>query len=543
MFYRNHHVQTQSCQKQFSKRPTSSYVMQNDRSVTAPVSCDQFTYNWLHNTQVRDGSMTPPVSCSSQTYNWFNQQQHQIIPQVALDNTMPYRCNFVGQLQGSYEVEVAGRVDIVNVSLPELDKGEQQHAIARWIHKDRKAFPDKYIIEEYSNFKLCFKDGTEDAIMVKGMNMKVSVEWTMKNGSKMIWRRTSDVVFDIFSLVDLNSRRGSISSVCSLSSLVSTNKGWKHEPVMGHHGNTGEYIRSELHVDDKTPEYKITLLDGENPEERKGSSDDSVDCSLKKKKFTLASPVTIVIPPETTFLCTNSITQCPSCHVIRNENECFRDIVKLCDENPSIMKHMMQWKKQTTTNLTKLDYDRLSRGRMWVTARLLPKTKDNAWQGAINELKGAYQESEIGSMIYIQAAPSHSNVRRHRLRRSSRNLWVIELQHGGTNKKWSTCVEEILGRQWIDHRYEGRFIEITVVPLISILEKMGERNIPENPGIEKCLEFLFSTCNQKKLSSKLKTRNLKHNIANLKAKLDKQYSLAFAVQLSNIAVKIVEGLR
>jgi len=44
---------------------------------------------------------------------------------------MAYRCNFVGQLQGSYEVEVAGRVDIVNVSLPELEKGEQQYALAQ----------------------------------------------------------------------------------------------------------------------------------------------------------------------------------------------------------------------------------------------------------------------------------------------------------------------------------------------------------------------------------------------------------------------------
>jgi len=104
--------------------------MQNAQAVTSPVSCDQHTYNWLHNTPVMDGSMTSHVNCNSQTYNWFNQQQQKKIPEVAPDNTMAYRCNFVGQLQGSYEVDVAGRVDIVNVSLPELDKGQQQYAIA-----------------------------------------------------------------------------------------------------------------------------------------------------------------------------------------------------------------------------------------------------------------------------------------------------------------------------------------------------------------------------------------------------------------------------
>jgi len=444
---------------------------------------------------------------------------------------MAYRCNFVGQLQGSYEVEVTGRVDIVKVSLPELDKGEQQYAIARWIHKDPKAFPDKYVIEEYSNFRLCSNDGTEDATMVKGMNMKVSIEWTMKDGSKMIWRRTSDVVFDMFSFVDLNSRRGSFSSVCSFSSAVSINTGWKHELAMGHHGNTGcEFIQSEIRVDDKAPQYNITFLEGEKLEEQ-------------KKTFTLATPITIVIPPETIFSCSNSITQCSSCYVSGNDDEYLRNIQKLCIENPSIMKQMMQWINQTTTKLTKLDYDKLSCGRKWVTARPLPKTKDNAWQGAINELKGAYQETENGSMIYIQAAPPHSNVRRHRLRRSSRNLWIIEFQYEGSNGKWSACAEEVLGRQWIDHRYEGRFIEIRVVPLKSILEKLGDQSIPKNPGIKKCLQFLFTTCNQKKLSSNLKTRNLKHNIANLKVKLTKQHSLAFAVRLSNIAEKIAEELR
>jgi len=43
-----------------------------------------------------------------------------------------------------------------------------------------------------------------------------------------------------------------------------------------------------------------------------------------------------------------------------------------------------------------------------------------------------------------------------------------------------------------------------------------------------------------KKSRNLKLRNLKHNIATLKLKLDKQRFLAFAVEVANTADKISE---
>merc|ERR1719419_1525552 len=59
--------------------------------------------------------------------------------------------------------------------------------------------------------------------------------------------------------------------------------------------------------------------------------------------------------------------------------------------------------------------------------------------------------------------------------------------------------------------------------------------------IEKSVEFLFTSCDQKKLNGKLKTRTLKHNIANLKNKLEKQYALSFAILVANAADKISNG--
>jgi len=53
------------------------------------------------------------------------------------------------------------------------------------------------------------------------------------------------------------------------------------------------------------------------------------------------------------------------------------------------------------------------------------------------------------------------------------------------------------------------------------------------------MDFLFTSCNQVKLS-KLKGRNLKHHIANLKVKLEKRYALSFGVQVASTAESIIQ---
>jgi len=75
--------------------------------------------------------------------------------------------------------------------------------------------------------------------------------------------------------------------------------------------------------------------------------------------------------------------------------------------------------------------------------------------------------------------------------------------------------------------------------LLSILESLGDRAV-KYQKLEKNVEFLYTSCNQKKLNGKLKSRNLKHNIANLKTKLEKQYALSFAVLVANEADSITK---
>merc|ERR1719445_1590769 len=75
---------------------------------------------------------------------------------------------------------------------------------------------------------------------------------------------------------------------------------------------------------------------------------------------------------------------------------------------------------------------------------------------------------------------------------------------------------------------------IKIVPMESILFAMKDQ-LTDFQDIERSIDFLFNSCNQKKLNTKLKARNLKHNISNLRLKSEKQYALSFAVRVAELA--------
>jgi len=82
---------------------------------------------------------------------------------------------------------------------------------------------------------------------------------------------------------------------------------------------------------------------------------------------------------------------------------------------------------------------------------------------------------------------------------------------------------------------------VNVFPLLNILDVMKEQLAYNNHNLEKSLEFLFNSCNMKKLSRQLKHRNIKHNIMSLSHRLDKQRFLAFAIEFAKTADLIAKG--
>jgi hypothetical protein len=191
------------------------------------------------------------------------------------------------------------------------------------------------------------------------------------------------------------------------------------------------------------------------------------------------------------------------------------------------------------------DVNKLSQGRLWITAHL-PDCHDDVeiedrLQESLEDLKGAYREVSAG--VYKQAEPQANEPgEQHRLIKDVRGLWKIE----GLNVNsgiWQICAKETPDGQWIDMKNGGRTILVQHIPMSKILLKLKEDDFEyEDQEVEKNMQFLFTSCNQKKLNSKLKGRNLKHNISNLKLKLEKQYALRFAVQVANTADSIAQEL-
>jgi len=156
-------------------------------------------------------------------------------------------------------------------------------------------------------------------------------------------------------------------------------------------------------------------------------------------------------------------------------------------------------------------------------------------QEILNELKGAYQESTPG--IFIQPEPKQKEPGiRHRLRRSSFGFWVID-KYDVEQNAWRRSTQELSNGQWVDSTNGLNLYAIQIVPMLDILNRM-KGDWLEYGEMKKRIEFLFNSCNQKKLNTKLKPRSLKHHIVNLRVKLEKQYSLSFAVRVAKIAESI-----
>jgi len=102
---------------------------------------------------------------------------------------------------------------------------------------------------------------------------------------------------------------------------------------------------------------------------------------------------------------------------------------------------------------------------------------------------------------------------------------------------WVPCIQELQNRQWVHSRSRLKLFNIYIIPLLDILNRM-KGDWLEYEEMEKRIEFLFNSCNQKKLNTRLKPRSLRHHIVNLKVKLEKQYALSFAVGVANIADSI-----
>merc|ERR1719410_1088196 len=340
--------------------------------------------------------------------------------------------------------------------------------------------------------------------MMKGVDMKNGLSWTTMDGATQFWSRVGQVTFNFVSPESLNRSVPSLNrtfSNTSMSSVTSTFSQSSPEMLPQLQLNHSYSQRSEASSSDSFASY-----DGRDGYE------DQYD-------------------PQEQML--------------------FDSIKRYCQGRPSLIKRVVHWGLSRDTEPTPIKMNpeiirKLSKGRIWVCVdKMLPVNTGSSTPGAesnqqpelesLDDLKGAYQQDESG--YYMQPKPEANQPgTQHRIRKGENGYWIIEELDPET-ERWTPRTMEQPGGRWWDNVTQKK-IRIKLVTLEDILDRLGGDYHDGN--IDKQMEFLFLSCNQKKLNTKLKKRNLKHNIANLKVKLEKQHCLSFAVRIANIADSIAK---
>jgi hypothetical protein len=475
--------------------------------------------NTLGTTQLQTTSPMSLYEFKSQqsTPQMKNAQLQNCVPPLALENDVFYNCNFVGQLQGTWEIDTRAGPDQLSIIVPNVIAEEEQYAIVRRVCNDGDALPDQFIYDEPTRFILCTVDGQVEAFLRKGSNMKFSVMWTnASDGSQTFWRRKGDVTFNLVSVDSLISSRRN--SICSIGSSSTGRESNIDSSGIGS-GIVPTYVRPE-------PLQKSGLAQS-IPPLMKVTSDESLTTNSPLPKLN------------------NNIDFLSSTNDV--EQEAIFELMKAhCEGNKELLKKMVHWALTNcaANRVSSEKISEISEGRLWITAHATDSTEDDeieeSFQESLDDIKGAYREVRPG--VYKQPEPQLNEPGvQHRLLKDSNGCWKIE-GYDVDSGKWELCAKELPNGRWVDIKTDEKIIQVQLLPMSKILHKMKEELEYENQKVAKSMEFLFTSCNQKKLNSKLKGRNLKHNISNLKQKLEKQYYLSFAVQVATTADTIAQEL-
>jgi len=433
---------------------------------------------------------------NKQTCNWNNVYDwHNVDIRQPVSSETPMSLSSLKHFRGYWTTATLDRR--IQVIIPEpTDPDGKHYGVVRSICNDGEALPDQFLYEEYSQFNLCSTPGCVEAIISKGEDVKHSAMWRLTNGLNMsVWIRATKTIF-----MSAPASRATNFKFCSKidspsSCSLSVSKSNSVELLDVTRVNNGNFFQINA-VD--TNQKKLIGASGRPCR----SNSYSKICSLQEKAL-------------------------------------FELIKAQCNSSPWLKDKVVEWgisHGSKSSKITRENAEKLSEGRLWVTVNslLYEGGDDEHFQDTLDELKGAYQEWKVGEYRQPEPTGTEEGIQ-HRLLRVSGDLWVIE-KHDFEHSVWCTRAKQKSDGRWIDLK-NNRTIDVKLVPLIRILEKLIEGPAAYQ-DVEHHMSFLYNSCNQKKLNGKLKTKNLKHNIANLKSKLEKQYSLSFAVLVANTADSI-----
>lgn len=489
----------------------------------------QYPLNEQYN-NVKEPQVPSPMSLSSsetQSYTfhkdvpyWHSNAitQQSLTRPPTLEDEIVYRCNYVKQLYGNYESQTkAGPVQIT-VTLPKVAATEEQYAIVKRTSGDGNDFEDQLIYMKPTNFVLCSMHGVVEAVMRRGINMKQLITWENPvDGVQAVWRRKGKVTFDLVKIESVT-HHNFISGFSTVTPTTITNgsENFDESPSMAANQNSLN-IQNEKCSDATLQNEKCseaTLVD------KPACSSGNV-CTLDSS---------ILNSPQFTF-------DALSGKINISQDNMLQVIKAHCEKNPGLLERVVEWgKNYEARRISHQGMCKLCQGRLWVVART--KEPDEDYVREIDDIKGAYQD--VGGGMYKQPDPvACGSEKQYRLLKDKKGLWMIQLHKKGTDS-WMPRAQQLADGWWVDLKNKRRPIRVHMIPLIRILERLGEDVLRRNRDLRKSLDFLFTACDQRKLNGKLKGRNLRHNIISLKVKIAKRYGLSFGVQVASIARSILQ---
>jgi len=428
-----------------------------------------------------------------------------VTPPSTLDNDTLYNCNIIAQLWGNYEMDTSAGPMQIQVILPEVPEQEDQYAIAHRVNNDGKVLDDLCIYEEPSCFTLTSASGKVQGILRKGCNMKHSITWqNYDDDTYIVWRRKGKVKFNIVQVEP--KRRNSICSVRTVSTSPILTQSID-TPMVGGDDNPVPILPELLHQ--RAPVF-VHL----QPKGQHSSTNDSFHS--QSSNFGLGIP---------------------SVMSVQQQEEIFQLIKRHCANSPLLFKKIVDWGTKNNPYVDISDEERksLSEGKLWIVAHTVDVGEGEIITDSLDDIKGAYLK--VDDSVWQQPDPGACGSEvQHRLYKDQQGRWMLE-RRCIDSLEWQMRAQELEDGQWIDFQNNKIKILVYVVPMTSILDRMGEEILERKHDLKKSIDFLFTCCNQVKLS-KLKGRNLKHHIANLRVKLEKRYALNFGIQVANTAEAI-----
>jgi len=157
----------------------------------------------------------------------------------------------------------------------------------------------------------------------------------------------------------------------------------------------------------------------------------------------------------------------------QHEEESSDILMPRCSENPVLFEQIIDWfmSERSTQGDSRDEARSVSDGGVWIVAHSSDIDKGIAMQNSLDDIKGMYLETSEGVWMQHHQQACGSKMQ-HKLCKDEDGLWIIE-QHYFKDEESEIRARQLQDSQWVDLKNNELQIQVSIVPMIRILERLG----------------------------------------------------------------------